>query len=321
MIKKRSIFATIFLIGIVFFKSGKSFAYWNDKFTFTSTNGDVITIYKNQSSCDPKGTVEIETGTYGTKRKSFYISAICIFKGISQTYGGLKYKYETSANCDNNEFICKAAGQFGLLNNYWSKYEIVKNKLEKEVSIFNKDYELKERLAKKRIEKTKRKENLISIVENWRKECQKKIKYGKQTDAPLNSCFWYAAFENKLSGSGFELSKPSIIHQIPEELLVARVDRLGYSPHPISGIANRQWVIQFNDDARNNQTNGIFINCFENTGYGRKYGEYGERVSQQQVFCGFTNQTIPEPSRECIEMFLTMTYSAKKFICKGNSFL
>ena len=34
------------LIGFVFFKSGKSYAFWNHEFTFTSTDGDVITINK-----------------------------------------------------------------------------------------------------------------------------------------------------------------------------------------------------------------------------------------------------------------------------------
>ena len=44
----------LFFLGILFSSNHRTYAFWDDTFTFKNSDGDIITIKKSQSYCKPK---------------------------------------------------------------------------------------------------------------------------------------------------------------------------------------------------------------------------------------------------------------------------
>ena len=212
----------LFFLGILSSSNHRTYAFWEDTFTFKNSDGDIITIKKSQSYCKPKEKITSESGEYGTEWKTFYIYPLCVFKGTLKTFAGLTYKYENSENCDTNRFLCKAAGEFGLLKNYWSKKERLEIKIQKEIDEFNKDFKQKERLAKQLFDEKQREKkinNLLSAYYGTRSACYRWAS-GEEYAAIIvinEACTSYIHWENSLINEGIELPLPSFASQLPEK--------------------------------------------------------------------------------------------------------
>ena len=231
-------------MGILSSSNHRTYAFWEDTFTFKNSDGNIITIKKSQSYCVPKEVINLQYGEYGTEYKTFSIYPLCVFKGTLKTFAGLTYSYENSKNCSSNEFICKAAGQFGLLNNYWSKKENLEKKIKKEIDEFNKDFNRDEYYAKQILMdkelteyRLKEPEHLREGHSNSRLNCLHYVNVFKETgiDAYLlrarEVCASHYYRERLLIKKGIPLPHPSIISQISEKYIDFDNKPTGYIDH------------------------------------------------------------------------------------------
>ena len=308
--KKKLLFLFLFF-GIFLSRNNNSYGFWEEPFSFINDEGNKVIIYKNQSFCRPETVVRFVTGTYGTSKKTFSIYPLCNFGGVEITYSGLRYQYKRSVRCDSNIYICKAAGKYGLLNNYERKRRKIEDKLKKEVSLYNKDFEINERKAKQARSKYEQRQragkkrfreeahllsyrdNCLSIIKNGKKinyDKSELIDFSKPPSSGVqlvgyrkyNSCFLYAYYEPLFLEKWNDLPKPSIRSQIPEKYLVARVDRTPYLWDIVVSQNN------FARDARKWKWKGYFpfITCFQG-GYINQ-----NRYNDRKVFCKFTDQYV-----------------------------
>jgi len=325
----RKLLFIFILFGFILQKDEKAFGFWDEQFSFINDDGNEVIIYKKKSYCKPKGNVTTRRGTYGTQFKSFYIYPLCNFGGVEITYSGLKYNYQRSIDCSENFYICKAAGKFELLKNYENKRRKLEQKLSKEVNEYNKDFEEKENNIKNRIlqnnlERRRKEKKKVTLAPwlSYRNNCIRNINNGKNRFDPYdfvdpkdgitasymraNSCFLYVLEEPKVLSAGYQLPKASIASQIPENFLVARVDSDFYS---------RSKVTKYNSRGPKS-SKGKFINCYE--GWGKPFGD-DIYFNDRPIFCKFTDQIVPKPSTECLDIFLYgkfVTSMNKEFFCK-----
>ena len=221
----------LFFLGIVSSFNHRIIASWDvepyittteNTFSFTRDDGDKITIYKSQSYCEPLEEVYIRNSKYGTPYKKFSIRPRCVFKGIQTTYAGLSYVWEKEEDCNRNKFLCKAAGHFNLLNNYWSERKILEQKIQKEINEFNKDFKSKDSLAKILFEEEQKKErikNYLESVNNARSECYKVITQGYRESKINNQCSRYIYYEQNLLNEGVKLPYISYASWIPSKYM------------------------------------------------------------------------------------------------------